>query len=166
MKETIDKVNVFKQIMGNYPTGVTIVTTLDDQGHPVGLTVNSFTSVSIDPLLVLWCIDRKVSTFKNFINATHFAIHTLSSDQVDACWAFAGREQDRFSKVNWKKSKIGLPIIIDSLGKLECKTIQQIDAGDHVILMGEVVELSKQDKTPLLYFNKNIAAMPTNWPNK
>ncbi|KAB2336254.1 flavin reductase family protein [Cytobacillus depressus] len=166
MKEIIDKVSVFKQIMGLYPTGVTIVTTMDEHGTPAGLTVNSFASVSLDPLIVLWSIDKRASSLDKFIKAKNFAVHTLSSDQADACWAFAGKEPDRFSKVNWKTSEHGLPIIIDSLGTFECKTIQQIDAGDHVILLGEVIELNKQDKAPLLYFNRNIGPIPENWPNK
>ncbi|WP_174727218.1 flavin reductase family protein [Mesobacillus harenae] len=166
MENTVDKVNVFKQIMGHYPTGITIVTTMDEQGAPAGLTVNSFSSVSIDPLLVLWCIDKRVSSFDTFIKADHFAVHTLSSDQAAACWAFAGKEPDRFSTVNWKESEHGLPIISDSLGTLQCKTVQQIEAGDHVILLGEVIDLNVQEKEPLLYFNRNIGKIPANWPNE
>lgn len=160
-----DKGSIFKQIMGAYPTGVTIVTTMDEDRNPVGLTVNSFASVSIDPLMVLWCIDKKVSSLRAFLRTEKYAIHTLSADQADACWVFAGKEPDRFSKVNWKTSANGLPIIEDSLGIFECKTIQQIDAGDHVILLGEVIDLQKQEKEPLLYFNRNIGGIPENWPN-
>src|SRR4051812_38493608 len=84
--------------MGEYPTGVTIVTTMDEQGSPAGLTVNSFASVSIDPLIVLWSIDKKVSSFNQFMKSDKFAVHTLATGQIDACWAFAGKEADRFSK--------------------------------------------------------------------
>jgi flavin reductase (DIM6/NTAB) family NADH-FMN oxidoreductase RutF len=166
MAETISKVNVFKQIMGHYPTGVTIVTTMDDHGNPVGLTVNSFASVSLEPLLILWCVDKKVSSLDSFLTAKKFAVHTLSSDQGDACWAFAGKEKDRFSKVNWKVSKNGLPIISDSLGTLECKTVQLKDAGDHYILLGEVIDINVEEKDPLLYYNRNIGSIPINWPGK
>jgi flavin reductase (DIM6/NTAB) family NADH-FMN oxidoreductase RutF len=96
MTETINKVDTFKQIMGEYPTGVTIVTTMDAQGTPVGLTVNSFASVSLDPLIVLWSIDKKVSSLDAFMMAEKFVVHTLSTDRTDACWAFAGKEADRF----------------------------------------------------------------------
>ena len=166
MAENFDKVSVFKQIMGEYPTGVTIVTTIDEEDNPVGLTVNSFASVSIEPLLVLWCIDKRVSSYDAFIKAENFAVHTLSENQADACWAFAGKEPNRFSKVNWKKSDNDLPIIMESLGLLECKTVQQIDAGDHTILIGEVIKISKQDKSPLMYYSRNIGGIPANWPNK
>lgn len=166
MTETIEKANVFKQIMGQYPTGVTIVTTMDEVGTPAGLTVNSFASVSIDPLIVLWSIDKKVSSLDKFVKAEKFAVHTLSTEQEAACWAFAGKEADRFSKVEWKVSENGLPIIADSVGTFECKTIQQIDAGDHIILLGEVIDLNKAEKNPLLYYNRNIGPIPGNWPNK
>lgn len=165
MDKVAEKVNVFKQIMGRYPTGVTIVTTIDDSGVPAGLTVNSFASVSIDPLMVLWCIDKRSSSLSKFVNTEKFAVHTLASDQTDACWTFAGKEQDKFAKVNWVVSKNDLPILVDSLGVLECQTVQQIDAGDHIIFLGEVIELSKKPKEPLLYFNRNIGEIPLNWPN-
>lgn len=166
MSAIVDKASIFKQIMGSYPTGVTIVTTMDGNGNPVGLTVNSFASVSIDPLMVLWCIDKKSSLIQPFISTDKYVVHTLSSDQAEACWVFAGKEPDRFSKVDWKVSQNGLPIIEGSLGVFECKTVQQIDAGDHVILLGEVIDLQKQEKEPLLYYNRNIGAIPENWPNR
>ncbi|WP_342433723.1 flavin reductase family protein [Neobacillus sp. FSL H8-0543] len=163
MIKTADKINLFKQIMGHYPTGVTIVTTMDENEEPTGLTVNSFTSVSIDPLLVLWCIDKKSSSYETFLKAGRFAVHTLSSDQTEACWAFAGKSSDRFVEVNWYTSENKLPIIKDSLGTLECLTVQQIDAGDHIILVGEVIELSKNDKEPLLFYNKKAGTIPKDW---
>lgn len=95
-----EKVRIYKKIMGKYPTGVTIVTTMGPDGVPAGLTVNSFASVSLDPLLVLWCIDKRASTLQQFLNAKKFAVHTLSTEQDNACWAFAGKESNRFSKVN------------------------------------------------------------------
>lgn len=159
-----DKISIFKEIMGNYPTGVTIVTTMGNGETPIGLTVNSFASVSIDPLLVLWCVDKRFSSLEHFINGTHFAVHTLSSNQADTCWAFAGKENDRFAKVNWKVSQNGLPIIQDSLGILECKTVQVVDAGDHFILIGEVIDLSKTDKDPMLYYNRSVGKVPVDWP--
>lgn len=150
--------------MGSYPTGVTIVTALNEKGEPMGLTVNSFASVSLSPLMVLWCIDRRVSIFEEFQKTNAFAVHILGNDQADACWAFAGKSADRFAEVNWKLSEHQLPIISDSLGILECKKVNQIDAGDHVIYVGEVIALSKQEKEPLLYFRQNVGAIPTNWP--
>lgn len=160
----LEKEKLFKEIMGSYPTGVTIVTTTDSQGDPVGLTVNSFTSVSINPLLVLWCIDHKASSFEVFQQCNGFAIHTLASDQKDLCWAFAGKEPDRFSKAEWSLSEHNVPIINGSYGVMQCKLVQRINAGDHTILIGEVVELNKTDKEPMLYFRRNVGSIPVDWP--
>lgn len=159
-----DKATVFKQIMGSYPTGVTIVTTVDSDGEPVGLTVNSFASVSLDPLMVLWCIDKRFSALGAFMTSDKFAVHVLAEDQKDACWTFAGKVPDRFSKVEWSFSSQQLPVISGSLGVFECKKVQQIDAGDHYILVGEVIELEKHEKEPMLYFRRNVGAIPANWP--
>jgi flavin reductase (DIM6/NTAB) family NADH-FMN oxidoreductase RutF len=159
-----ENITLFKQIMGSYPTGVTIVTTTDANGVPVGLTVNSFTSVSLDPLLVLWCIDRRSSALDAFVQAEHFAVHVLAHDQKELCWAFAGKDQDRYAKAKWTLSQQKVPIIADTLGVLECKTIQQMDAGDHIILMGQVIYIEKLEKEPMLYFRRNVGALPAIWP--
>ncbi|WP_251551421.1 flavin reductase family protein [Neobacillus muris] len=164
MTKILEKANVFKKIMGLYPTGVTIVTTSDEKGNPVGLTVNSFASVSISPLMVLWCIDKNSSSLDAFLQADKYAVHTLSEQQKEACWAFAGKEKDRFSKVHWESSSNGLPIIKDSLGVFECKTVSKSEAGDHIILLGEVIDLSITDQSPLLYYNRNVGPIPEGWP--
>lgn len=159
-----ENVSKFKEIMGSYPTGVTILTTTDAEGIPCGLTVNSFASVSLDPNLVLWCIDRRSASLEAFQMAEGFAVHVLAADQEEVCWAFAGKDPDRFSKANWTLSKNNLPVISGSLGVMECKTVQQIDAGDHVILIGEIIDIDKQDKEPMLYFRRNVGKISASWP--
>ncbi|TKH03442.1 flavin reductase family protein [Peribacillus simplex] len=159
-----EHVATFKQIMGSYPTGVTIITTTDAGGNPCGLTVNSFASVSLDPLLVLWCIDKKSTSLEAFQQAKGFVVHVLSDEQAEQCWTFAGKDPDRFSKSNWSLSKNNMPVIADSLGVLECKTIQQIDAGDHFIFLGQIIDIDKQEKEPLLYFRRNVGEIPAEWP--
>ena len=159
-----ETIALYKQIMGSYPTGVTIVTTTDPEGTPHGLTVNSFASVSLEPLLVLWCLDRRSSAMNAFQQSDGFAVHVLASDQKDLCWAFAGKEPDRFSKAQWTMSENKLPILAGALGVLECKKVQEIDGGDHVIFLGEVVNIRKEEKEPLLYFRRNVGAIPANWP--
>jgi flavin reductase (DIM6/NTAB) family NADH-FMN oxidoreductase RutF len=166
MTQLLEKTQIFKKIMGQYPTGVTIVTTMDENDEPVGLTVNSFASVSINPLMVLWCIDKGSSALNAFLKGDTYAVHTLAVEQADACWAFAGKEKDRFSKVKWDISQNGLPIIKDSLGVFECKTVNKIEAGDHFILLGEVIDLSFSEGNPLLYYNRNVGQIPENWPNQ
>lgn len=165
MTQILEKTQIFKKIMGQYPTGVTIVTTMDENDNPVGLTVNSFASVSINPLMVLWCIDKRSSALNAFLNGDKYAVHTLTVDQAEACWTFAGKEKDRFSKVTWGTSPNGLPIINDSLGVFECKTVNKIDAGDHYILLGEVIDLSFTEGNPLIYYNRNVGSIPEEWPH-
>jgi flavin reductase (DIM6/NTAB) family NADH-FMN oxidoreductase RutF len=159
-----DAVSVFKQIMGSYPTGVTVITTTDSEGTPCGLTVNSFASVSLDPLLVLWCLDKRSGSLETFQQSEGFAVHILAADQSELCWAFAGKDPDRFSKADWSLSKNNLPVISNSLGVMECKKVQTVDAGDHLIFIGQIIDIDKQDKEPMLYFRRNVGLIPAGWP--
>ena len=101
MMKKMENQQLFKEVMGNYPTGVTVITATDNDGKPVGLTVNSFASVSLEPLMVLWCIDHKVSTIKTFTEGGKFAVHVLAGDQQELCKTFASKNVDRFSTCTW-----------------------------------------------------------------
>ncbi|MGE7768280.1 flavin reductase family protein [Peribacillus sp. NPDC096540] len=146
----------FKEVMGNYPTGVTVVTTVDEHGTPVGLTVNSFASVSLDPLLVLWSIDQKVSSYEIFKKTDKFAIHVLADDQAELCKLFASKERDRFTNCVWKLSEQSLPIISGAYGVMQCKTFKKVEAGDHLILIGEVIDIENEKKDPMLYHRRKF----------
>lgn len=150
----------FKRALGNYPTGVTVVTTFNEQHNPVGLTVNSFASVSLDPLLILWSIDKKSSSYDAFIKVDKFAVNILADDQADICSLFASKVEDRFGQCDWKESERLLPVLAGALSQLECKTVQQIDAGDHIIFIGEVIHIENNEKNPLLYHRRNFGAIP------
>ncbi|MCJ7842983.1 flavin reductase family protein [Lederbergia sp. NSJ-179] len=150
----------YLEVMGNYPTGVTVVTTLDDQKTPLGLTVNSFTSLSLDPLLVLWSIDKKVSSYSVFTKTKQFAINVLASDQGDLCSLFARKNTDRFNQCEWHLSKLNLPILSGSAGVLQCKTYKTIEAGDHTMLIGEVIDILNENKKPLLYHQRKMGEIP------
>lgn len=158
----IMKADLFKQAMANYPTGVTVVTALDEQNNPVGLTVNSFASVSLDPLLILWSIDKRVSTYETFTKIDKFAVNILAGDQVDVASLFASRtsNQERFANCIWKESEHNLPIIENSTAILQCKKFNQIEAGDHMILIGEIIEIDVETKSPLLYHGRKLGAFP------
>lgn len=152
---------LFKEVMGNYPSGVTVITTVDADQNPVGLTANSFVSVSIDPLLILWCIDKRSGSYGAFEQASHFAVNILSAEQQETCWTFASRtEPDRFGKTNWTRSAKGLPLLNDSFAILECEKHQVVDAGDHYILIGKVLHIEKNDVEPMLYFRRKTGAVP------
>lgn len=150
----------FRSIMGNYPTGVTVITTSSPEGEPVGLTVNSFTSVSMDPKLISWSIDKSVSTHDIFTEQESFAVHTLAHNQGDICMLFATKGTDRFSQIDWHSSENNLPIIHGYSGLLECKVHKTVDAGDHTMLIGEVINAHNQETEPLLYHQRVFGAIP------
>ncbi|MBS4215172.1 flavin reductase family protein [Neobacillus rhizophilus] len=159
-----NKKDIFKEIMRNYPTGVTIVTTINPSNHqPVGLTINSFTSVSLDPTLVLFCVDKASSSLSSFRDSGKFAIHVLASDQVKVCNVFASKNTNKFDLANYKISDRGLPIVESALGVMECKLINEIEAGDHFIFVGEVEHISLCQKEPLLYFRGKTGAISNEW---
>ncbi|NYF26343.1 flavin reductase family protein [Sporosarcina sp. JAI121] len=160
MDRKTEQVARFKEAMGNYPTGVTVVTAFDADKKPMGLTVNSFASVSLEPLLILWSIDKRVSTYNDFLNTEKFSVNILGADQGDLCTLFSSRVADRFSECDWKESDLNLPVLSDALAVLQCKTVQQIEAGDHTILIGEVLDIRNESKEPLLYHRRTIGAIP------
>ncbi|MDQ0268513.1 flavin reductase family protein [Cytobacillus purgationiresistens] len=159
----MSKADLFKEVMGNYPTGVTVVTMTDNEGVPLGLTVNSFASVSLDPMLLLWSIDKRVSTYDKFTNTDQFAIHVLASDQAEVCSLFASKGIDRFKNCEWEKSKNDLPIIAGSAGVFQCKTFKTIEAGDHMIIVGEVIDIESNKKEPLLYHKRKFDGIPASF---
>lgn len=155
-----EKQQLFREALGNYPTGVTIVTATADNGKPVGLTVNSFASVSLDPLLILWSIDHRVSSKSAFIHGEKFAVHILAGDQVELCKTFAAPNTDRFASCEWTLSEHGLPIIDGVFAALQCELYQTIEAGDHTILIGKVLDIDIHQKDPMLYHRRNFGSIP------
>lgn len=165
MDNKIEQIASFKEAMGNYPTGVTVVTTLNHEGNPIGMTVNSFASVSLKPLLILWSIDKRVFSYQDFLKADKFTVNILAADQGELCTLFSSRVEDRFSKCNWNKSELNLPILSDTLATLQCKVFSQIDAGDHTTIIGEVLEVHNNNKNPLLYHRRTIGEIPKEFYN-
>ncbi len=136
---------------GSYPTGVTVVTTLDDHGRPVGFTANSFTSVSIDPPMLLVCPARRLSCFDAFRHARHFAVNVLAADQQALSQHFASYRGDRFADVRWRGDAAGSPCLDDVAARFSCRTARCLPAGDHVILLGEVEAFSASGAPGLGY---------------
>lgn len=161
-----NKIESFKKALGNYPTGVTVVTAYNENNEPMGLTVNSFASVSLDPLLILWSIDKRVGTYDEFLKVDRFSVNILASDQAELCNLFASRVPDRFGQCEWEKSSLDLPVLKDTLATLQCKVHNRVEAGDHTIMIGEVLEIDNSDKTPLLYHNRTIGAIPETFYTK
>ncbi|MEW8977619.1 MAG: flavin reductase family protein [Symbiobacterium sp.] len=143
----------FRDALGQFLTGVTIVTAAAPDGTPVGLTVNSFTSVSLDPPLVLFCIDKRSGSYAALVGAPGYAVHILGSDQAELSQRFATRGADRFAGLTYTRGLYGAPILPGAVALLECRTVQRVDAGDHTILIGQVERLDPGDRTrrPLGY---------------
>ena len=138
--------------MGNFATGITVVTTRDKDGKPYGLTVNSFTSVSLNPVLVLVCLDLRLSGLQSFRDSRHFGVSILSEHQEDVSRIFAKKDAERPQEIFFE-GKLGIPLLKNSLAIMECQTIKIYEGGDHLIFLGEVdnADLLQPDH-PLLYF--------------
>ena len=144
----------YRGALGAFVTGVTIVTTLDGNNRPVGLTVNSFTSVSLEPPLLLWGIDKRAGSHDIFLGSGHFAVHVLHEGQRELAGLFSERMKDKFGGLRWRAGVAGSPLLPDYLCCFECVTVNAYEGGDHSILLGEVGNYEvKEDRPPLLFHN-------------
>jgi flavin reductase (DIM6/NTAB) family NADH-FMN oxidoreductase RutF len=141
----------FRRALGNFATGVTIVTAATADGTKVGVTANSFNSVSLDPPLVLWSIDKRSGSYEVFEQAEHFAVNILAADQTDLSNQFARPRDDKFAGVLHEPGEGGAPLFPDCAARFQCEKHQQIDGGDHWILIGKVVSFDDFGRSPLLY---------------
>ena len=146
-----------RKTFGKYSTGVTVVTSIDNDRNPIGMTVNSFTSVSLLPALVLWCIDKKQPSYNSFMNAEGYAVNILSKDQNDICYKFASQLDNKFENVDCEISENGFPLVKNSLAWFDCKKWNYYSGGDHQILVGEVTSFDSFELEPLTYWNGQIS---------
>jgi flavin reductase (DIM6/NTAB) family NADH-FMN oxidoreductase RutF len=144
----------FKRAAGSFPTGVTVVTTMDAGGRPYGCTANSFTSVSLDPPLVLCCLDRRAPSLAAIRERGQFAINVLSAEQEGWSRQFARRAPDKFAGVAVSPGVLGLPLLDGCLAALECALEGTYGGGDHLIVVGRVhkVHVNGDDARPLLFY--------------
>ncbi|GAA5232209.1 hypothetical protein FOZ76_16350 [Verticiella sediminum] len=139
-----------RRCLGQFPTGVTVMTTRHGE-RPVGVTANSFASVSMSPPLVLWSIGLDSRSYAAFASAPQFNINILSTDQIDLSQRFAGRDEDKFAGVPWHPGKLGEPVLPAVLACLECTVEARHRGGDHMILIGRVRHYARNAGHPLLY---------------
>lgn len=142
----------FRNVMGHFATGVTIITTRDREGAPFGLTANSVTSLSLSPPLVLICIDKAVSCYPCFEASKLFAVNILNEDQEEISRRFATKGIEKFSGIGWRESENGLALLDGAMGHIECRVIQSHDGGDHTIYVGDVLTATASGDRPLLFF--------------
>lgn len=142
----------FRQVLGHFPTGVTVITAMSQNG-PVGLSVSSFTSVSLQPPQVLFCIGRESSSWVAIESAGRFCVNILSADQEDISRVFASRTPDKFAELGWRRSSGGSPILDGVLAHIDCEIDRVVESGDHFIVIGSVTDLGlHHEGGPLVYF--------------
>ena len=148
---TVDP-NQFRKACSHFATGITIPTVMGTDGKPHGFTANSFTSVSLNPPVVLICVDNRANIIDHFKAASSFGINVLSTTQEHLSNRFAGKGQDRFEGVEWAPGRLGVPLLIGTLARFECQLKQVLEVGDHSIFFGEVISADFDGGDPLLYF--------------
>ncbi len=146
-----DKI-ALRQALGAFATGVTIVTArAPESGEPVGFTANSFTSVSLEPPLLLVCLAHTAASYKVFCEAESFAVNVLAAAQQETAMLFATRGADKFGPTGWHPGAMGAPLIEGCLARFDCAMHQRVAAGDHDIIMGRVIGFSRHEGEALLY---------------
>jgi 3-hydroxy-9,10-secoandrosta-1,3,5(10)-triene-9,17-dione monooxygenase reductase component len=147
----------FRNALGAFATGVTVVTTRNATGEPVGVTASSFNSVSLQPPLVLWSLARDSQSFAAFSEASHWAVHVLAADQEALSRRFAARGTDKFAQLELGSGSGGVPLLQGCKACFQCRTTFQYDGGDHVIFVGEVLTFDLSDTPPLVFHGGRYA---------
>jgi flavin reductase (DIM6/NTAB) family NADH-FMN oxidoreductase RutF len=163
---TIDPI-ALRRAFGTFVTGVTVITTRDADGNPRGMTANSFTSVSLDPPLLLVCVGKSASSFPAFNATDSFAVNFLHERQADVSSVFASKLPDKFQSVNHDRAHTGAPVLTDSLSWFDCTVHSRIEAGDHIVLIGQVQAFGTTPSAPLGFCRGRYARvkdpLPAGW---
>ena len=150
----------FREALGWFPTGIAVMTAVSAETSHIGITVNSFTSVSLDPPLVLWCIDRRSRRYPAFATAPGFTVSILASGHRAVSARLAGAGEHSLDGIALMETELGPPALADSLAVFECAREQALAAGDHTILIGRVLRFSRHSKSaPLVYFGGRYSAL-------
>jgi 3-hydroxy-9,10-secoandrosta-1,3,5(10)-triene-9,17-dione monooxygenase reductase component len=146
----------FRHVLGHFPTGVTVVTA-DPGGEPVGITIGSFTSVSLDPPLVGFLPGKASDSWPAIERAGQFCVNVLAEDQADLCWAFAKESDDKFAGIDWRPAPSGAPVLPNVLAWMDCTIEDVVDEGDHWFVVGRVQVLeAEREHGPLLFFRGKL----------
>ena len=156
---TVDRDN-FRAVLGRFATGVTVVTTRDRTGTDLGMTVSAFSSVSLIPPLVMVCVDRTASMHDAIVHADHFGISVLGTEQEELARRFAHTDaSDRFDGIGYERGQTGVALFAGTVAQLECRRTGAHAAGDHTIVVGEVIAAQTFDARPLLYYRGGYALL-------
>lgn len=153
-----------RDAFGAFATGVTVVTARTGDGRPVGFTANSFTSVSLDPPLLLICLGKSSSNHATFAGAQGFGVNILAADQADVSCRFAAPVADRFADLRWRPGATGAPLLDGVAAWFDCALHQVVDAGDHIVLIGRITDLQRHERAPLIYLQGRYLAAPAPAP--
>ncbi|HCF5960713.1 flavin reductase family protein [Pseudomonas aeruginosa] len=153
---------IYKEVMSSFPSGVTVVTCLDESGGIIGITASAFSALSIDPALVLFCPNYASDSYPVLCASKQFAIHLLSADQTAEAYAFAGKGKDKAKGIDWQLSERGNPLLSKATAIIECELWREYDGGDHAIIVGAVKNLilPETEVTPMVYHRGKLGALP------
>jgi len=159
-------IDPLRAAFGQYATGVGVVTAISADGSPAGMTINSLTSVSLDPPLVLWCLQRSSARFSVFAGARYFGVSILAAHQERLARRFAARHPAPFRGLAWSRGAHGVPLLPGTLGQLVCRAVRQADGGDHLIIIGAPVDGEVTGgRPPLVFFGGRYhSALPAARP--
>ncbi|WP_328610647.1 flavin reductase family protein [Amycolatopsis sp. NBC_00345] len=149
-----------RRAMGQFATGVTVLTTVTGEGRPAGCTVSAFSSLSLDPPLVLACIDRGRAMHEHLTTAPGYVVNVLRTDQRELAVRFAGRGADRFAGLRTRPGRHGIPLIDGAIAQIQCDPHAVLDGGDHAIVVGRVRALATHAGDPLLYAQGAFLDLP------
>jgi flavin reductase (DIM6/NTAB) family NADH-FMN oxidoreductase RutF len=151
--------DTFRSVLGRFASGVTIVTARDDAGVDHGMTVSAFCSLSLDPPLVLLCVDHAASMYELLLTHPQFGISILSSNQEAYSRRFADPDSDRFDGIAYSRGESGVVLLEESLAHLECRVTEHYEGGDHTIFIAEVEHAEPRDGRPLMYYRGGYAQL-------
>jgi flavin reductase (DIM6/NTAB) family NADH-FMN oxidoreductase RutF len=144
--------NELRRVMGMFATGVTVLTTRDAEGRPYGLTANAVTSLSLDPPLLIICIDKRAETHPHFSDSRCFVVNILSEEQSELSTHFAKSGGEKFGTLPFSTNQDGVPVLEGTLAHVECRIVETYEGGDHVIHIGEIQHAEVRGGRPLLFF--------------
>ncbi len=151
----------FRNVLGQFCTGITVITTLDSEGGPVGFACQSFAALSLEPPMVLFCPTKQSRTWAAIEAAGRFCVNVLAEQQRAVCARFGSREPDKFAEIGWSTSDLKLPLLDDALATIQCTVASVVDGGDHYIVIGRVAALSESTDSgrPLLFYRGQYTAI-------
>ena len=149
-----------RDALGEFATGVTVVTARGADGQPVGVTINSFASVSLEPPLVLWCLGLHSPSLAAFESCRHYAVNVLAADQIEFSQRFSQSQNDRFAGVDFQVGADGAPILPGCCAWFECRNEMRYPGGDHIILVGHVERFHREEKPPLIFHGGRYRTLP------